>query len=88
LEEARTRLTEEFVFLYAVGILLSGLLLTAIGVQQIEIYYVVYLIEFLVVTELAASLRQSLGSSLRIFILVFLAGFLYTLIERILQILG
>ena len=88
LEEARTRLTEEFVFLYAVGILLSGLLLTAIGVQQIEIYYAVYLIEFLVATELVASLRQSLGINLRIFILVFLTGFVYVVIERIVQILG
>lgn len=83
-----TRLAEKYIFLYASAILLSGLLLIGIGVQQIEIFYAVYLIEFLIATELVASFRKSLERNLRPFILVFLAGFLYTVVERILQILG
>ena len=85
--EKKTRLIEKYVFAYALAILLSGLLLVGIGVQQIEIYYAVYLIEFLVATELVASFRKSLERNLRPLILVFLAGFLYTVIERIIQIL-
>ena len=81
------RLVEKYVFFYAAAILLSGLLLMAIGVQQIEIYYAVYLIEFLVAIELAASLRRSLTRHLRPIILVFLLGFLYIVAQRILQIL-
>jgi len=81
------RLIEKYIFAYALAILLSGLLLIGIGVQQIEIYYAVYLIEFLVATELIASFRKSLERNLRPLILVFLAGFLYTVIERIIQIL-
>jgi hypothetical protein len=87
LGEEKMRLTEKYVYAYALAILLSGLLLIGIGVQQIEIYYAVYLIEFLVATELAASFRKSLERNLRPIILVFLAGFLYTVIERIIQIL-
>ena len=87
MEGKRTRLVERYVYYYAVAILLSGLLLIGIGVQQIEIYYAVYLIEFLVATELVASFRKSLERNLTPLILVFLAGFLYTVIERIIQIL-
>jgi len=83
-----TRLAEKFIFLYSLAILLSGLLLIGIGVEQIEVFYAVYLIEFLIATELVASFRKSLERNLRPFIFVFLAGFLYTVVERILQILG
>ena len=82
------RLVERYVVFYAVAILLSGLLLMVIGVQQIEVYYAVYLIEFLVAMELVASFRRSLETSLRPVILVFLFGFAYTVVQRILQILS
>jgi hypothetical protein len=81
------RLVEKYVFFYAAAILLSGLLLMAIGVQQIEVYYAVYLIEFLVAVELVASLRRSLERNLRPIVLAFLLGFLYTVAQRILEIL-
>jgi hypothetical protein len=87
LGEGKTRLAEKYVYAYASVILLSGLMLLGIGVQQIEIYYAVYLIEFLVATELVSSFRESMERNLRPLILVFLAGFLYTVIERIIQIL-
>lgn len=87
LEARLLRLTEKYVLIYAVSIILSGLLLMSIGVEQIEIYYAVYLIEFLVAIELAASLRRSLAKHLRPIILVFLLGFLYTVAQRILEIL-
>jgi len=69
-------------------ILLSGLLLMAVGVEETEVYYAVYLIEFLVAVELVASFRHSLEKQLRPIILVFLLGFGYTVLQRILQILG
>lgn len=81
------RLIERYILFYAATILLSGLLLMAIGVQQIEVYYAVYLIEFLVAIELTASVRRSLARHLRPVILVFLLGFLYTVAQRILEIL-
>ena len=74
-------------YAYALAALLSGLVLLGIGVQQIEIYYAVYLIEFLLATEFVAAFRKSLERNLRPIILIFLAGFLYTVIERIIQIL-
>lgn len=73
---------------YAVAILLSGLVLMAVGVQETEIYYAVYLIEFLVAVELVASFRHSLEKQLRPIMLVFLLGFGYVVLQRILQILG
>ena len=81
------RLAEKYIFFYALAILLSGLLLMGIGVEEIEVYYAVYLIEFLIAIELVAPFRQSLQRNLRPFIIVFLAGFLYIVVERILQIL-
>jgi hypothetical protein len=81
------RLAEKYIFFYALAILLSGLLLMGIGVEWIEVYYAVYLIEFLIAIELVAPFRQSLQRNLRPFIIVFLAGFLYIVVERILQIL-
>lgn len=82
------RLVERYILFYAVVILLSGLVLMAIGVEQIEVYYAVYLIEFLVAVELAASFRRSLERRLRPIILVFLLGFIYTVTQRIIQILS
>jgi hypothetical protein len=79
---------ERDILFYGTVILLSGLGLMYMGVQPIEIYYAVYLIEFLVATELASSFRRSLGRNLRPIILVLFAGFLYILAERVLQILG
>jgi hypothetical protein len=58
-----------------------------VGVQQVEIYYAVYLIEFLVAIWLASSLRGSLTRDLGPIIFVFLLGFLFIVAQRILQIL-
>jgi hypothetical protein len=77
----------KYTLFYAIAIILSGLLLMAVGVQQTEIYYAVYLIEFLVAVELVASFRHSLEKQLRPIILVFLFGFGFTVLQRILQIL-
>jgi hypothetical protein len=82
------RLVERYVTFYGVAILVSGLLLMAIGVQGMEVYYAVYLIEFLVARELVVSFRRSLGKSLRPIILVFVFGFAYIVVQRILQILS
>jgi hypothetical protein len=82
------RLVERYVALYGAAILVSGLLLMAMGVQEIGVYYAVYLIEFLVAMELIVSFRRSLGRSLRPIILVFLSGFLYIVVQKILLILG
>ena len=82
------RLVERYLVFYAIAILLSGLLLMGVGVQHIEVYYAVYLIEFLVAMELVASFRRSLERNLRPVITVFLLGFIYVVAQRILQILG
>jgi hypothetical protein len=82
------RLVDQYIALYGVAILVSGLLLMAMGVQEIEVYYAVYLIEFLLAMELVVSFRRSLGRSLRPIILVFLLGFAYIVVQRILQILS
>jgi hypothetical protein len=60
----------------------------SIGIQQIEVYYSVYLIEFLVAVEFVAPFRRTLEGHLGPIIIVFLLGFIYIVAERILQILG
>lgn len=60
----------------------------AVGVQEMEIYYAVYVIEFLVAVELVASFRRSFEKQLRPVILAFVTGFIYIVLQRILQILG
>jgi len=82
------RLVDEYITLYGLVILVSGLLLIVIGVQEIEAYYVVYLIEFLVAMELVMSFRRSLGRSLRPIVLVFLLGLAYIVVQQVLQVLG
>jgi len=82
------RLIESYILFYAVTILLSGLLLMGIGVQQIEVYYSVYLIEFLAAVTFMASFRRSLERHLGSIIIVFFLGFIYIVAQRILQILS
>jgi len=82
------RLVEEFIALYGIAILVSALLLVAAGVQQIEVYYAVYLIEYLVAVEVVGSFRRSLERNLRPVIVMFVLGFVYVVAQRILQILG
>jgi len=81
-------LVERYIAFYAVAIILGGLFLTVIGVEQLELYYAVYLIEFLVAMELVTSYRRSLERNLRPVIAVFLLGFIYVVAQQILQILG
>jgi hypothetical protein len=76
------------VFFYGVAILVSGPFLMIIGVQQIEIYYALYFIEFLTAVELVSSFRRSLERNLRPVIITFLLGFIYVIVQRMLQILG
>jgi len=59
----------------------------AVGVQQIAIYYSIYLIEFLAATELIGTVRQSLRRYVRPIILVFLLGFIYLFAEQVIHIL-
>jgi len=82
------RLVERYVLSYALVIVVSALLLMAVGVEEIEIYYAVYLIEFLVSLEMVASFRRSFGRDLRPIIIVFLLGFAFTIAQRIFQILS
>ena len=82
------RLADQYVILYGATILVSGILLMAIGVQEVEIYYAVYFIEFLAAVELVASFRRSLERNLRPVIVTFLLGFIYVVVQRVLQILA
>jgi hypothetical protein len=83
-----TRLFEKYTLFYAIAIILSGLALMAVGVQETEVYYAIYLIEFLIAVELAAPFRRSLEKQLRPIIAVFVLGFGYILLQRIIQILS
>jgi len=82
------RLVERYVMFYAIAILLSGLFLMSVGVEQMEIFYAVYLIEFLVCANVVASFRRSLERNLRFIILMFLLGFVYSIAQRVLQLLS
>ncbi len=81
-------LLNRFVLFFAVTTIPSGLLLIALGVQQLEIYYAVYLIEFLVSVELIASVKQNMERFLRPVVIAFLFGFFYSVAQRVLQILS
>ena len=83
-----TRLVERYLLFSAVAILVSGLVLTAVGVQEMEIYYAVYVIEFLVAVELVASSKRSFEKQLRPIVLALVLGFIYIVLQRVLQILG
>ena len=56
--------------------------------QEMAIYYAVYVIEFLVAVELIASSKRSLERQLRPIALALVVGFIYIALQRILQILG
>jgi hypothetical protein len=82
------KLLEQYVMIYGIVILLSALLLMVVGVEQIEVYYAVYAIEFIVTMELVGSFRRSLGRNLRPVVVMFVLGFIYVIVQRILEILS
>jgi hypothetical protein len=82
------RLNEQYIMFYGIAIFLTALMLMAAGVEGIEIYYAVYLIEFLVTIQLLGPFRRSLESNLRPVIVMFLLGFFYVLAQRMIQILS
>ncbi len=81
-------MNNRFILSYSVAVFGTGILLGALNVQLLEVYYSLYLVEFLVLIELMASVKSSLTIRVQPLAIAFFLGFMYIVAQRILLILA
>jgi len=77
---------ERCFLLYAAMTLGTSILLGAIGVTQLEVFYSIFTIEFLTLLELLTSFRRSLAARMNAIALGFFVGFIYIVALRVIEI--
>ena len=78
---------EKCVLFYAGITLGTAILLGALSVTQLEILYLVFVIEFLVLLELLTPFRRSLARRMNAVAFGLFLGFIYIVIMRVIEIL-
>jgi hypothetical protein len=78
---------DRFITAYAVSVFAAAFFLSLLGVQALEIYYSLFLIEFLVLLELMGPFKRSLTTRMQPLVFAFLLGFGYIVAQRVLEIL-
>jgi len=81
------RATERCVLIYAAVTLGTSILLGALSVTQLEVFYLIFVIEFLVLLELMTSLRRTLAKRLNAVAFGLFLGFVYVVFLRVVEIL-
>lgn len=81
------RMIERHIFFYAVLTQASAIILAAIGVTQLEVFYSIFTIEFLVLLELLTPFKRSLAGRMGNVAVSLFAGFVYIVALRVISIL-
>jgi len=81
------RAIERCVLIYATITLGTAILLGALSVTQLEVFYLVFVIEFLVLLELLTSLKRSLARRMGVVAFGLFLGFIYVVTLRVIDIL-
>ena len=81
------RATERCVLIYAAVTFGTAILLGALSVTQLEVFYSVFVIEFLVLLELLTSFRRSLARRMNAVAFGLFLGFIYVVFLRVIEIL-
>ena len=83
----QVRMIERCVLLYATVTLGSAILLGVLGVTQLEIFYLIFVIEFLVLLELLTPFKRSLARRMSALAFGLFVGFVYMVALRVIEIL-
>ena len=83
----QVRMIERCVLLYATVTLGSAILLGVLGVTQLEIFYLIFVIEFLVLLELLTPFKRSLARMMSALAFGLFMGFVYIVALRVIEIL-
>jgi hypothetical protein len=75
-----------YILLLTVLLLTTTVLLAAVGEEQLDLYFAVYLIECLVVTLFFAHMNRAARRALGIICLCLFVGFLFVVVNRVLPI--
>jgi len=78
---------ERCVLVYGAVTLGTAILLGALSVTQLEVFYSVFVIEFLVLLELLTSFRRSLARRMNAVAFGLFLGFIYVVFLRVIEIL-
>lgn len=81
------RIYNSYLIIIAALLLLTTVILTAVKVQSLDVYYTLYVIEALVVTELFVYFNSSARRSLAVVSVVLLAGFMVIVFTEVMKIL-
>jgi hypothetical protein len=81
------RVYNRYIFLIATLLLLTAVILSLIGVNRLDLYYSIYLIEALVVTELYIYLNPRAKKGLNTVIYLLFGGFLLIVVWEVVRIL-
>jgi len=81
------RAIERCILAYAAVTLGTAILLEALSVAQLEVFYLVFIIEFLVLLEFLTSFRRTLAKKMNAVAFGLFLGFIYVVILRVMEIL-
>jgi len=81
------RAIERCVLIYATITLVTAILLGALSITQLEVFYLVFVIEFLVLLELLTPFRRSLAKRMNAVACGLFLGFIYVVVLRVIEIL-
>jgi len=78
---------ERYVLFYAAMTLGTGILLGGLGIRQLEVFYLVFVIEFFVLLELSTPFKRSLARRMSAVAFGLFLGFIYVVVLRVIEIL-
>jgi len=79
--------TERCILIYAAITLGTAIFLAALSVTQLEVFYLVFVIEFLVLLELLTSFKRSLARRMNAVAFGLFVGFIYVVALKVIEIL-
>ena len=81
------KIYNSYILTVALVLLLTTIVLIAIGQNSLDVYYIIYMIEALIITEVYAYLNTKARRGLTVISIMLLAGFISGLCVRVIKIL-
>ena len=82
------RIFNSYVIILAVAFTVTTIILTALGQTEVDVYYILYIIESLITTELYVYLNSKARRALNLVSLLLFGGFMIIVVRQVASILG
>ena len=81
------RIYNTYILTISLSLLLTTVILIALGLAAIDVYYTIYIVEALVITELHVCFNSKARRGLTLASIILFTGFLFALVIQVIKIL-